>query len=290
MSEEPRRFFSRRLQKHIEATEKRKAEEAARKAARLLKRQQAKESVVLPSLPPVVAQEESTAGAPLPVPTAWPSVPTAYQSEPDYLTPTPLSEVCTQTSDKPANESATDAPIETIAESASLAPAPGLGIPRIRTYPANSSIRSKAIKIVALRAAGLEDKEIAEILKIKHVQTIRNYVYIAGQHGWLNIADPKQQLEYQMMHKVVRNLDEALDDVERNRNTGVPVKTEVALRVAEGTLFKQFDQLQQGPVQQQTVVAIRIEYPPGAKQEVRENTINGVSAYVEGDLAETHSG
>lgn len=250
MSEEPRQFFSRRLQKHIEEAQKREADKAARKAARVLKAQAKLDAP--PSLPPVAAQEESTTVAPL-------SVDATQNPE--------VVRAVTQKSE-----------LEQIRQYDRLPES------RYRKYPANSSIRAKAIKIVAMRTAGLEDAEIAQIMKVTK-QTIRNYVYIAARHEWLNLADPKQQLEYQVMHKVVRNLDDALDDEERNRNTGVKVKTEVAMRVAEGTIFKQFEQ-QLAPQQAQSVVAIQIVMPPGAKQEIREDTVQGVAAYVEGETVD----
>lgn len=154
-----------------------------------------------------------------------------------------------------------------------------------RRYPDDSKVRQAVMHIIAMRIAGIEEEEIATSMHLTR-GTIRTYMYIAGQNGWLqpqDIPDPKDRIEYTLGHKVLANLEEALDDPTRNENTGMPVKTAVALKVAEGTLFKKFGEMQVAP--SQVVVALKIEMPPGEAQPIREGTIGGKSSYVDGETS-----
>ncbi len=152
------------------------------------------------------------------------------------------------------------------------------------TLPEDSKIKKVALQMVAMRIAGLTDDEIAASLGLKK-STIHSYLHKAGKMGWLDLDNAKDQIDYQMMPKVVRNLMEGLDDGHRNEKTGFQVKTAVALEVAKGTVFKQYDQVVQ-VAPHSTVVAIKIEMPEGPAQQMREDTTGGRPAYVvEGELA-----
>jgi predicted transcriptional regulator len=148
-------------------------------------------------------------------------------------------------------------------------------------FPPDSSVRSKVYQILAMRVEGVSEEEIATAMGLKPA-TISQYMWIAGRSGWLgDMANPKDKLQYEMMHKVVRNLDTALDDDSRLR-TGMPVKTDVALKVAEGTLFKQFSE-EKGSAVQTNLLSIRVVVEGGEKPQVREDAIGGMPAYVEGE-------
>lgn len=135
-----------------------------------------------------------------------------------------------------------------------------------------------------MRQAGLGEDEIAGALGLSR-STLKGYVYKAGRNGWLDLDDPKDRLEYQVLHKVVKRLDEALDaGNDRVLNTGMKESTAVALKVGEGTLFKQFDK-DPGASMQQTVVAIKIEMPPGVPTAIREGTTGGAPAYIDAEVA-----
>jgi transposase len=145
--------------------------------------------------------------------------------------------------------------------------------------PADSEIRKKAIKIVLMRSSGMEDAEIAAALGIG-LRTVSNYVQVAGKNGWLEsdlVADPKERLEYDLMHKVVRNMAESLDSYN-------PVtRHEAAMEIAKGTLFKKFAEA--GPAVQNTnVLKIQIIQAPGPPIQIREETTGGMPAYVEGEV------
>lgn len=161
-------------------------------------------------------------------------------------------------------------------------PSTAIALPSGVALHPDSSIRTTALKIVAMRQAGLGEDEIALALGLKR-STLAGYVYKAGRNGWLDSDDPHDRLEYQVLHKVVQRLDEALDSNGVLMN-GMPVKTQVALKTAEGTLFKKFGQ-EQATTMPTTVVAIKVEMPAGVQvTEIREGTTGGAPAFIEAEL------
>lgn len=148
--------------------------------------------------------------------------------------------------------------------------------------PDDSKVRPTAMAIIARRIQGEDDADIAKALGISE-KSISPYVYRATRNGWLDIDyNPKERVQFQMMHRVVEQLEEGLKDGER-MNTGMRVRTAVALKVAEGTLFKQFDQ--QVAVQQgSTVVAVQVIMPEGPRQMIRADTTGGTPAYIDAEV------
>lgn len=139
------------------------------------------------------------------------------------------------------------------------------------------------MQIIAMRISGMSDQEIAQGLGISE-KSISPYVYRATKNGWLDIDDPTQKLEYQLMHKVVRNLDTSLDDGIRHVTSGMPVGTQVALEMAKGTLFKKYD-AETGAGPATTIVAVKIEMPDGPRPQVRAgNDVGGVPAHVDAEI------
>lgn len=138
------------------------------------------------------------------------------------------------------------------------------------------------MQIIAMRLSGLDDAEIAKQMGISE-KSISPYVYRATKNGWLDIDyDPKERINFQLMHKVVRNLEEGLD-IKNILATGMPVRTHVALKMAEGTIFKQFDQ--QAPQEARTtVVAVQVVMPDGPRQQVRADTTGGTPAYIDAEV------
>jgi hypothetical protein len=144
--------------------------------------------------------------------------------------------------------------------------------------PPNSVIREKAIKIVAMRAGGFKPSEIAAALNIKE-SNIRPYVWRASKNGWIDFDDPADSLEFRLLPKVMKNLDEALDDHTRHMTSGVKVKDALSVEIAKGTIFKRFDQ--GVGVAPQTIVAVKIEMPEGPRPQVRDgNEVGGVPAHI----------
>lgn len=147
----------------------------------------------------------------------------------------------------------------------------------------------KAMKCLAMRAAGIDDKAIADALNCK-IQTVWNLCYTAGKNKWAEtFATARDQIEFAIMPKVVRNLERSLDDGERHQTSRVPVGTQVALAIAQGMIFERGGD-PGTPQGMTTAIAIRIEMPAGLALPIREGTISGVPAYsVEGETHDADS-
>lgn len=154
--------------------------------------------------------------------------------------------------------------------------------PVFRTIPKNSLMRKKAMAILAMRLAGHTTDEIAADLQITSA-TIRQYMYVAGKQGWISrkgsqLPAPEDQIEYQLAHKVVRNLDEMLDSPDPE------IRNNATLETAKGTIFKKFDQSNEQLVPPSMVLAIKIEIPAGAPAEMREGTIGGKPRWIDAEV------
>ena len=151
------------------------------------------------------------------------------------------------------------------------------------TLAPNSPSKAKALAIVAQRAAGLEDEDIAKNIGIS-VNTIRTLLFRAGKNGWLSqdatLYDPKDRFEYQVGHKVVRNLEQALDsDDPRVRAKTAMHLTDYVLqaKTAEGVVGPQ--------LVPPTMIAIRVEQVNTGP--IREGTVFGVPAFVDGETVDS---
>lgn len=111
---------------------------------------------------------------------------------------------------------------------------------------------------------GISNKEIAKRLGISPT-SLRTLIYRASKEGWLQFNDPVASLQYQLMPKVVRNLDYYLEEGDK----------QVTIEVAKGTLFKQYLQ-EEGlaPHEANNIIAIKIETAPGGTPQ--RGTIVGV--------------
>lgn len=161
-------------------------------------------------------------------------------------------------------------------------PLPGTTVPGSTWWkaPPNSKIRKTAMKIVAMRLGKFADADIAIALGLASAAVVRGYVHRAYKNGWLTepLDDPKDQIEYEILHKVVRNMHEALDAPEDER------RDKMTVEVAKGTIFKSFDQTAGATAQPMNVLAIKIQMPEGAQVAVREGTMGGRPAYLEGEV------
>lgn len=160
---------------------------------------------------------------------------------------------------------------------------PPVGHPDRAWYcPDNSKVRPVALQIIAMRLSGMEDPTIAKSLGISE-KSLSPYVYRATKNGWLDIDyDPKERIQFQVMHKVVRNLEEGLES-KGIMNTGMKERTHVALKIAEGTIFKGFDQ-QVAPQSSSTVVAVQVVMPDGPRQVIRADTTGGIPAFQDAEV------
>ena len=184
--------------------------------------------------------------------------------------------------DAPVSLPLSERPDEPLAVPTFVAPE---GLATVRKIPPpgmarNSQMRDTVNKILLMRVAGHEDAEIAEALGIKKT-TLSTYVYYAGVNGWLNpevMANPADRVEYALLHKVVRNLEQSLD------STNPIERQEVTLEMAKGTLFKKWGSEVSAALPSSTVVAIKIEMPPGASSMPTEEIFSGVGSYTDGEV------
>lgn len=148
--------------------------------------------------------------------------------------------------------------------------------------PKNSKIKKTAMKILAMRLRGFPDTEIATALGLASSSVVRGYIHRAYRNGWLtdDLDNPKDKIEYEIGHKLVRNMHEALDSPDTER------RDKMTVEVAKGTLFKQFDQQTGSVAQPLNVLAIKIEMPEGTPQKVREGTIGGRPAFVDAEVTD----
>jgi hypothetical protein len=148
--------------------------------------------------------------------------------------------------------------------------------------PPDSKVRPVALSIMAMRAAGKSDEEIAGELGIS-IKSISPYVYRAAKNGWITAETPGDRLRLELLHKTVDRLSEGLEDGTRHATTGMRVRTTVAMELAKGTMLKEFDQAS-SQITPSTVVAVQVIMPAGPAQEMREDTSGGTPIMVEGQV------
>lgn len=174
------------------------------------------------------------------------------------------------------------APVDTAPDAATSVPAvPDAAIPPTKPKkewwksPPNSKVKKTAMKIVAMRIRGFPDAEIATALGLASPSVVRGYIHRAYRNGWLtdDLDNPKDQVEYAIGHKLVRNMHEALDAVDPER------RDKMTLEVAKGTLFKQFDPQPGATAPPMNVLAIQIQMPEtNGMTTIRPGTSGGAPA------------
>lgn len=94
-------------------------------------------------------------------------------------------------------------------------------------------------------------KDAAEKLGVSR-RTLHSDIVKAVEHGWLKFDESMDQIRYQVIPKVIRNLNHFLDEGDR----------QVTIEAAKGTVFKQFAEaegLQDN--RQTTILALKLELP-----------------------------
>lgn len=149
--------------------------------------------------------------------------------------------------------------------------------------PRNGLVKKKALAILALRIDGWTNDEIAAELQIK-TKSVNQYIYLAGRNGWVArrngevIGDSKDDVELNVLPRVLRNLKEFLDSDDEE------VRKEVTLKTADGTLFKKFANDGTATMPQMSALTINIVHPEGAAMTIREGTTHGTPMFVEGQV------
>jgi hypothetical protein len=155
--------------------------------------------------------------------------------------------------------------------------------------PADSKVRKLVSKILVLDAAGHDDKAIAKKLKTT-AGTIAQYRYLGRKNGWIRtgedgdeeMVDVEAELAMNIDRKIVRNISASLDGQMTNHQTH-----EMTIAAAKGRgIFKNSEGKGDGANQGMQVVAIQVIMPTlgAADQTVKEDSVGGVPAYVEGEV------
>lgn len=123
--------------------------------------------------------------------------------------------------------------------------------PRTRNDGRSARARIAQWMRYRLEEPGISNAEVARRIGIAP-STLNTIISRANREGWLRFSDPLSKLEHQLMPKIVRNLDEMLD----NRNE------KVTIEAAKGALFPLFKEQKGLTEQPNTVIAIKLELPP----------------------------
>lgn len=92
--------------------------------------------------------------------------------------------------------------------------------------------------------------EAARVMRIGR-RVLNASIQTAVEEGWLRFEDPLAKIEYQIIPKVVRNLNKFLDEGDKT----------VTIETAKGTLFKMYQESKGISDTPQTVLALKIEQP-----------------------------
>jgi predicted transcriptional regulator len=154
---------------------------------------------------------------------------------------------------------------------------------RKHTMTKDGVMRKKAVAIMAMRANGYTDDEIAKELHLKKA-TLHVYLHRAVRSGFLMnkegsmFSDPADRLQYELANKAVDNLKDMLDSNEILHRGDKSVRMEATKLVAEGVLFKRFDQVKEA-AQPVNVLQIKIEGTHGNI----DVSAGGAPGYIDGE-------
>ena len=114
------------------------------------------------------------------------------------------------------------------------------------------SFRARVVQIAALKAHGMNLKQIAEKLGLQY-GTVKGIVYKASKEGIINYDDPFERFEQQLLPKVVDNIEFWLDKQDKK----------MTIEAAKGGgIFKAHQAIRVEGETPQTVLALKIEMPP----------------------------
>lgn len=141
-----------------------------------------------------------------------------------------------------------------------------------------SETHKKALQIFELRELGLEDKDIAEKMGLK-VRSVWNVMSIARKNGWVpktTFSGSKERITEEVVPVALDSLGSLL------KHRDPKIRLEATMETLKGTAFKEFDNDKTQPLTV-PVVAIKIEMPPGERQTIREGTVGGTPAFIDGE-------
>lgn len=132
------------------------------------------------------------------------------------------------------------------------------------------SRRDTVAEWIKIRAAepDITTKEIALRLGLQP-RTVYSYVSRAAREGWLKFDGPMSRLEYELIPKTVDVLNEHLDQGDKT----------VALEIAKGTLFKQYQDSKGISQVPNNVLALKIELPEGTLSAATGHIVGSPKVY-----------
>lgn len=116
----------------------------------------------------------------------------------------------------------------------------------------NRSFQARILQIVALKAQGLNNRQIAEKLGLAK-STIDTLVYKANKQKLIEYTSPHEYFENVLTHKVVENIEYFLNEKDHK----------MTIEAAKGAgIFKSHQALKLETEIQQNIIALKIEMPP----------------------------
>ena len=137
-----------------------------------------------------------------------------------------------------------------------------------------NKMRTTVEKCLLMQLGGMTKKEAAVELGVTY-GTLRQYFYIAGVEGWLDgHANVEDSLQYSTVHKIVRNINSALDGEDADK------KQEMTIEAAKGLgLFKKHEVVSNDQAPAMMALSVKIEQPRGDEADLAVGSIGGTPAY-----------
>lgn len=135
--------------------------------------------------------------------------------------------------------------------------------------------RWKTVQAAIALSLEHERSEVAKMLGITE-RTLTQYMYEARKAGLLgSLADPKDEVEFGIIPKAVRNLDALLD------HTNDDIKERATMKVLDSTLWKP---TVAGPVGPVMGLQVNIVQPEGTAVAIREGTIKSTANFLDAEV------
>jgi len=137
--------------------------------------------------------------------------------------------------------------------------------------------RMRVLRFVQLRAQGLRNTEIAEILGITP-HTLNTYICRAAKDGWLKFTDPMERFAMEIVPKVVDNIEYYIDKKD---------KTMTIEAAKGGGIFKNYQAIKMETNAPQAVLALKIEtISPDRQKVISAGNIVGKAKELEGEVVD----
>lgn len=155
--------------------------------------------------------------------------------------------------------------------------------------PEQGKTRRRVARILFYKLQGKGTDWIAKKLNTTP-GTIRHYLYLAGKNGWLRadtdgleLMEPGEALAFNTAHKVVKNIDAALDGHDLSEQ-----QQQMTIEVAKGIgLFKSHQVVKGEQQQTMVVVGLKLEQPPiqAGIDALPPASVGGAPIYIEGEVS-----